>query len=310
MNPTLRKRSETQGGLIRTAGVLIGAFVVVIILFFVFSSFGQSFAGKCVGVVNIDQEISTSGVPSTLFSSGSPGSEEISNTIRSLNSRPDMSSVVFVMNSPGGSVVATREIYDSVKSLNKPKVAYFREVSASGSYYISTGTDYIISDPDAITGSIGVIATFTQMGGLLDKLGINSTAIKSGQYKDIGSPYRNMTEDERAIVQSMIDEIYGEFRNVVITNRGSRLNIAKFNEVADGRILSGRQAQKVGLVDELGSKRDAIMKAANLSNMTYNNYDDIKICEVPLSQNQGGLFSADSILRSFFTKEQGVKLSY
>jgi protease-4 len=179
MNTNLRKRSETSDGLIKTAGVLIGAFVVVIIVFFAFSSFSQSLVGKCVGVVTIDQEIATSGTPASLFSPGSPGSEEIADSIRQINQRPDVGAVVFVMNSPGGSVVATREIYDSVKSINKPKVAYFREVSASGSYYISTAADYIVSDPDAITGSIGVIATFTQMGGLFDKLGINTTSIRS-----------------------------------------------------------------------------------------------------------------------------------
>jgi protease-4 len=207
-------------------------------------------------------------------------------------------------------VVATREVYYSVDSLNKPSVSYFREVAASGAYYVASGTDYIISDPDALTGSIGVIATFTEMQGLFEKLGINVTVVKSGQYKDIGSPYRNMTDEEKAIMQSLVDEVYQEFRGIVLENRGDRLNRIKFDEVADGRILSGRQAESVGLVDEVGTKKDAIMKAAELGGISAERPEDVRICQVSTGATDAGLFSMEGLLRGLQASAGTPSISY
>lgn len=303
------KRRPSLPWLLGTALVLVLAFMVIIFLFFGFSVLAPGFMGSCVAVVNIDNELTVQGTPQTLFESGVPGSEDIAKSIRDLNKRDDVGAVLLVIDSPGGSVVATREIYDAVKSLDKPKVAYFREVAASGAYYVGSGTDYIISDPDALTGSIGVIATVTDMSGLLDKLGVNVTAITSGPHKDIGSSFRDMTPEERQIMQAVVDEIYGEFRGVVLENRKGKLDLDRFNNVSDGRILSGRQAAAVGLVDKVGSKRDAIMKAAELAGIQAESPDDVKLCEVSPMVQEGGLFSAASVLRQFEAKT-GVVIGY
>jgi protease-4 len=300
MQPETRRRPARPGtGLIIGTGlVLILAFVLIVALFFLLSSLTPDLVGKCVAVVNIDMPLSVEGAPpSVLGSAGYPGSEQLAGTIESLNKRDDVGAVLFVFNSPGGSVVATREVYAAVKELDKPTVSYFREVAASGAYYVASGTDYIVSDPDAITGSIGVIATFTDMAGLLEKVGVNVTAIKSGPHKDIGASYRNMTEDETMILQQMIDEIYGEFKGVVLENRGSRLDRTKFDNITDGRILSGRQAYHVGLVDSLGSKKDAIMKAAELANMSAGSVEDVRLCPVDTSVGDGSLFSLEGFVR-------------
>ncbi len=300
-----------RGLLLGTALALVLVFIFIVALFFVLSSFTPALLGQCVAVVNIDMPLTVEGAPPSLFGGGGyPGSEELATTIESLNARDDVGAVVFVVNSGGGSVVATREVYQSVKDHEKPKVAYFREVAASGAYYVASGTDYIVSDPDAITGSIGVIATFTDMQGLFEKLGINVTAIKSGAHKDMGSPYRNMTDEESAILQGLVDEIYGEFRGVVLENRGKRLNTALFNNVSDGRIMSGRQAFKVGLVDELGTKKDAIKKAADLAGIEYGSEDDIRICPVSTSVAEPGLFSMEGILRGFMAESAQPKLGF
>ena len=307
----LRKRPERPNTtfLIGTAIVLVIAFAVVVLLFFAFSSLAPSFVGKCVAVVDIDTPITVEGTPPSLFDVGSPGSEQIASTIESLNERDDVGAVLFVFNSPGGSVVATREIYASVESLNKPSVSYFREIAASGAYYVASGTDYIVSDPDALTGSIGVIATFTDLSGLLDKLGVNVTAVKSGPHKDIGSSFRNMTTEEKEILQGLINEVYDEFRGIVVENRRGRLDMTKFNDVSDGRILSGRQAAKVGLVDQTGSKKDAILKAAELANMSATSVDDVRLCPVSALSEEGGLFSIQSFLHGLEAKS-GIRLSY
>ncbi|MBI5046629.1 signal peptide peptidase SppA [Candidatus Micrarchaeota archaeon] len=318
MEPTMRKKERPNSGLlVRTGLVLVIGFIIVIGIFFLVTTYlTPVVVGKCVGIVNINNPLTIEGSDPSLLSAGTPNSEQIASTVESLNKREDVGAVLFVVNSPGGSVVATREVYDAVKGLNKPKVAYFREVAASGAYYLSTGTDYIISDPDAITGSIGVIATYTDMSGLFEKIGLNVNTLKVGTYKDIGSPYRNMTVEERALLQNMIDEVYKEFRNTVVSNRGKKLNMNLFNNVSDGRIMSGRQALAVGLVDAVGNKKDAIKKAAELGNITTPetplSIDDIRVCDIPVGTQQAGLFSLDSLIKGFETKYSGngIKLQY
>lgn len=302
------ERNKSNFVLLASAGVLLVLFLLVVGAFYLLSSTNNS--NKCVAVIELSSPIELSGQQSTLFSSGSPGSEEIADTISSLNKRSDIGAVLLVVNSPGGSVVATREIYTAYKELNKPKVAYFREVAASGAYYISTASDYIISDPDAITGSIGVIATFTQLSGLFDKLGLGVETIKSAEHKDIGSAYRNMTPSEKKILQSMIDEVYSEFRSVVLENRKGKLDLSKFDEITDGRILSGRQALKVGLVDEVGSKKDAILKASNLAGNNITLVSDVKICNIPTISKSAGVFDVKSLSNLFNVQKSSVGLEY
>jgi protease-4 len=287
--------------------LLLGIAFLVFLGILLFSSISTPLFGKCVAVVELNQEITTESVPASLFVEGMPGSEEIAAAIKELDSRDDVGAVVFVVNSPGGSVVATREIYDAVKGLEKPKVAYFREVAASGAYYVSSAADYIISEPNALTGSIGVIMTLSDMSGLFEKIGLNMSAITSGEAKDIGSFARPMTEKERQILQALVDEIFSEFKSIVLENRGSRLNMEKFDEILDGRVVSGRQAKKIGLVDELGNKQAAISKAAQLANITDK---EPAICEIELSSQSQGLFNARSLLSIFEKNARKVSVKY
>ncbi len=265
-------RGGRMGGKSGTSPLLMAGIVVLVALMIVAglallvggASVGSIGKG-CVGVMTIDGEIVAQDTPDSLLSSGQAGSETIARQIEDANSRPEVKALVVVVNSPGGSVVASREIYEALKAYDKPKVAYFREVAASGGYYLSMGTDYIVSDPDAITGSIGAEATFTDLSGLMGKLGVNQSEIKSGALKDIGIPSRPMSEEEKALLQGVVDQLFGEFRDTVNASRGSRLNQTAFAKVLDARILTGRQAQAVGLVDALGSKKDAVAKAGAMA---------------------------------------------
>jgi len=310
---TAGSNPASSRSLLVTALALIVIFLAIVLLFFAFSSIAPVFTGKCVAEVDIDQELAVDGVQPSLLSSGVPGSEDIADTIRGLNSRNDVGSVLIVIDSPGGSVVATHDIYDAIKSLNKPSVAYLSETAASGGYYVASGTDYIISDPDTLTGSIGVITQVTDLSGLMGMVGVNVTSITSGPYKDMGSPYRNMTPQEQAMLQSIVNDTYQEFRSVVIDNRGSRLNMTAFNEVADGRVLSGRQALAVGLVDQLGSKRDAILKTAQLANISATSADDVPMCPVTITISQGnggGLFNVEGLIQALQERANGMTLSF
>ena len=243
------------------------ALFILLVFLYIFGETNLPIGQGCVAVVKIEGPITTESEPPSLFSVGKPGSYEIAQTFESLNKEDRVKAVVIEVNSPGGGVVASREIYEGILSLKKPKVAYIREIGASGGYYVSLAADEIIANPDAITGSIGVIATFTDLRGLLDKLGVNVTSIKSGEYKDIGAFYNELSEGERKILQELIDETYGEFYGLVKERRGEKLK--GFDSIADGRILSGRQALKYGLVDANGNFKDAIKRAADLAGMEY-----------------------------------------
>ena len=291
-----------------TGILLIVGFILLIAVVFLFSAVFPSTFGECVVVMEINQELVTQGVPATLFSDGIPGSEEIANKIRKIDERPDVGAVVFVMDSPGGSVVATKEIYDAVDKMEKPRVIYMREAAASGAYYISTPADYIIADPNTITGSIGVVAVFADMSELFEKVGIDVTAITSGSAKDMGSPAREMTEKEMEIMQTIVNEVFEEFKGVIIKHRGSKLSMTKFNEILDGRIVSGRQAKEIGLVDALGTKQDAIDKAAELAELPS---DEVRICRVSFNGEEQGLFDVASIIKIVLQEKQpDVALRY
>ncbi|MFH1785811.1 MAG: signal peptide peptidase SppA [Candidatus Micrarchaeota archaeon] len=311
-HPENRKRSAKPSDriILGTGLLLILGFFALLALFFLVSMFTPSLVGKCVAVVEINQPLTVEGAAPSLFSDGIAGSEQIAASIESLNNRDDVGAVVIVFNSGGGSVVATREIYDSVIDLNKPTVAYFREVAASGAYYIASGTDYIISDPNAITGSIGVITTLTEMSSLFEKIGINVTTVKSGKFKDIGSPYREFTDEEQAILQALNEEVYNEFKSIVIENRGSKLDMTKFENITDGRIMTGRQAVKVGLVDEVGNKKSAIMKAAELAGMSPQSYDEVRVCTVPTYGAESSMFGVDSLIKQLQLQTNNPSISY
>jgi protease-4 len=175
---------------------------------------------------------------------------------------PDVKAVVLRVDSPGGSVVGSDEIYQQVLAMNKPVVASMGELAASGGYYVSAPADEIFANPGTLTGSIGVISQFINIEGLLEEYGVEVTTVKSGEFKDIGSLFRSMSDEERVSWQSIIDETYQEFVRIVA--EGRELPIDEVKELADGRIYTGRQAMALGLVDQLGNLSAAVQHAAEL----------------------------------------------
>lgn len=182
---------------------------------------------------------------------------------------PTVKAVVLRVNSPGGAVAPSQEIYQEIvkfrRETKKPVVASLGSVAASGGYYIAAAADRIVANPGSITGSIGVIMQIPNVGGLLQKVGIKSTVIKSGENKDLGSITRDLTDSERRILQEVMDDVHGQFIDAVAAGR--RLDRARVEPLADGRIFSGRQALGLGLVDELGDLPDAIERAGALVGM-------------------------------------------
>ncbi len=175
--------------------------------------------------------------------------------------------VVLRINSPGGGVVPSQEIYASVRELRKKKkvVASMGAVAASGGYLIATGADRIVANPGTITGSISAVMHFADVQELMKKVGVRSSVVKSGKFKDIGSPVREMTAEEKQLIQGIVDDIYDQFTRTVSQNRD--VPLGTLLGLADGRIFSGRQALDVKLVDELGGLQDAVSLAGRLAGM-------------------------------------------
>ncbi len=170
--------------------------------------------------------------------------------------------IVLRIESPGGGVSASQEIYNEIKRIRnagKPIYASMGSIAASGGYYIAVPCDKIFANPGTATGSIGVIMEIPHVENLLKKVGIYFMVIKSEEHKDIGSPFREMSKKEEELLKGVIDDIYQQFIDAIVQNRG--LEKEEVLKIADGRILTGRQAVEVGLVDELGDLQDAISAA-------------------------------------------------
>ena len=177
----------------------------------------------------------------------------------------NVKAVVLRIESPGGVVGPSQEIYDAVKklALKKKVVVSMGSVAASGGYYIAAPATKIFANPGTITGSIGVLMKFSNIEGLMDKIGMKAFTLKTGKYKDVGSPVRTMSDEDKAMLQSVIDSTHGQFVKAVA--EGRKLPLEQVKALADGRIYSGEQALALKLVDNLGTMQDAIEEAGKLA---------------------------------------------
>jgi protease-4 len=229
------------------------------ILFFIFQGDNEeeysSGTGGTLAVVELKDEILSS--------------ENIVRQFKKYRENPSVKGIVFRIESPGGGVSASQEIYEEVKKTRdsgKPVVVSMGSVAASGGYYVSCGATKIVANPGTVTGSIGVISQFMNFNQLMGKVGVGTTTVKSGKFKDTGNPYREMTEEEKKYFQETIDDVYQQFLSVVETERKIPHDAAK--KLADGGIFTGKKAYEVGLVDTLGTYEDAIALAAHLAKIS------------------------------------------
>jgi protease-4 len=186
---------------------------------------------------------------------------------------------VININSPGGAVAPSQSIFQELRRVHEedsvPVVATIGSVGASGGYYIALAADSILALPGSITGSIGVIMEVPDVSQLMDKIGVRMQTIKSTEHKDVGSPFRPLGEGDRAILDSMVLDVYGQFVDVVAEERG--LPREQVLRLADGRILSGRQALAHRLIDRLGNREDAVKTAGRMAGLG----DDPRVVRVP-----------------------------
>ena len=231
----------------------LGAFFFAVIIFRIGAASAVSNlegSGKKVGIVKINGPILTS--------------DAVVSQLEKLKNRKDISAIVVRIDSPGGLVAPTQEIYEKVKSLRgvKPIISSMGSVAASGGYYIALGADTLLANPGTIVGSIGVIMNYPIATELLGKVGIKFETVKSGGLKDVGSYSREVTEADRRHLNDMVTNIHNQFIDAVNDNRS--IEKSELIKLADGRVFTGLQSKDLGLVDLLGTFEDAVSLAGSL----------------------------------------------
>ncbi len=231
---------------LKKLATFIGSFIIVILCIFglaflvsnLFMPRVQRVSGEKVGVVPIKGVITSS-------------KKVIKNIDNFLNDK-SIRAIVLRIDSPGGMVGPVQEIWEKVIEVRKKKKVYasIASVGASGAYYIASGADLVMANPGSLVGSIGVIMEFPNLKGLMDKFGVKMEVVKSGKFKDTGSPFREMSREERSYLKEVIDDVYRQF--LLAVAKGRKIPVEKIKPIADGRIMTGRMAKAYGLVDELG----------------------------------------------------------
>ena len=239
-------------------GIIVVAMLILIMVMVTLVSMKQNYDG--VTLSSRGEKVAVIELLGPIYDSRS-----IVRQFKTYGEHGSVKAIVFRIESPGGLVAAAQEIYEAVKRVRGkgiPIVASMGTVAASGGYYVACGADTIMANPGTTTGSIGVIAQFPNISGLLDKVGIKYETIKSGRYKDTGSPYRDLTPTDRQHLQSWVDDAFYQFVDVIVEERG--ISRKKVLRLADGRVFTGKQALKEGLIDLLGDYAEAVRLAAQL----------------------------------------------
>jgi protease-4 len=241
--------------IVKGLGILSGSILVLFVLVFFYAYFtggeprALSFlSGDGVGVLQIEGAIDDS--------------RTVTAELKRFKEAPWIKAIVVRIDSPGGAVAPTQEIFDELEKAKKrkPVIASMGSVATSGGYYIASACDLILANPGTLTGSIGVIMQLSNVEELMKKVGVKGYNIKSGVNKDIGSPFQPLSAEGKEILQSLVDNVHSQFVSAVARGRG--MNEAQVRKLADGRVYSGAQAKELGLVDQFGTLDDAIEFAA------------------------------------------------
>ncbi|MFH1211062.1 MAG: signal peptide peptidase SppA [archaeon] len=241
--------------------IWIALLVIAIIWMISFSlsnllEFDNTPMGNKIVIIPIKGVITNSGDSGSLFYEGGTSSETIVSFIEQADRDESVKGIILEINSPGGTVLAGKEIADAVKKTKKPTVALIRDVGASGGYWVASAADKIVADPMSITGSIGVTSSYLEFSGLMEKYGVTYEELKAGEYKEAGSPFRKLTPAERESILRMITKIQNYFLEDVRKNRN--LDEKTIDELRKADIYLGEEAYNMKLVDYLGGREDAI----------------------------------------------------
>jgi protease IV len=225
--------------------VIIAIFIILPMTFSFFNGINYG----SVALIPIEGPITGNG--ESYLGQGTTSAKTIVSYIKDADADSQIKVIVLEINSPGGSAVASDEISSAIKNTNKPTIALIREVGASGGYWVASATDHIIANKMSITGSIGVISSFLEFSGLMEKYGVGYEQLTAGKYKDAGTPYRKLSAEERTIIQTKLNKIHNYFIEEIANNRN--LEKTQVQNLATGEFFLGIEAFEMGLVDQLGN---------------------------------------------------------
>ena len=304
------------------AGVIIFAFIISNLAVNTKSGAVSSIKGDYIGELNVEGAISE-GADSGIFSDDTDYDHEFTlNSIDEMIKDDDNYGLLIYLNTPGGSVYASDELYNKIveykKETGRPVYAYMGNMAASGGYYVAAGCDKIIANRNCWTGSIGVtMGTLYDVTGFLSDLGIKTNTITSGRNKAIGSSTTKMTREQRHILQGLIDEAYEQFVNIVASGRG--MDIRRVKRIADGRIYTAKQAKKNGLIDSVATYDEAI-KIMKKNTGVKDNVEVKKLFPTKKSglmetlfgaySGSGGFAGKYNLIKSFLTQSNTISLTY
>jgi protease IV len=237
--------------------ILAGLFLIFLVLVVATSASNHSESKVVANSLSFGSKVAVIKVEGEIVSS-----DQLLKDLRSYRDNNSVKAIVLRVDSPGGLPAPSQEMYEELKRYKKPVVASMGSLAASGAYYICLPCKYIYASPATLTGSIGVIMQTTNVEELMKWLKIQQGVIKSGEFKDAGTPFRPMTDSERAYFQSVIDSVFGQFKAAVQESR--KIQEPKLSEISNGRVFTGEQAKELGLIDGLGNIEDAIKKAGEL----------------------------------------------
>lgn len=271
--------------------IYLGIIIVIAFLFFAISSAESGLKEGNTAVIPIHGEISTGNLGGFIDGKGVKSSD-IVRLIQQAQEDTNIKAILLDIDSPGGAPVASEEIVNAVKRADKLVVALIRENGASGAYWVASAADYIIASPFSLTGSIGVLGSYLEFSGLLDKYGVSYTQLTSGEHKDIAAPFKKLTGQERALMQKKLDLIHRRFLDDIRKSRN--LSAAQYKEISTGIFYLGEEAVELNLVDALGDKQTAISYISEQLK--------IDVVEVPYNVRKGFFESLSELSRknSFF----------
>ncbi|MFO7872524.1 MAG: signal peptide peptidase SppA [Candidatus Undinarchaeales archaeon] len=281
----------------KTLLVLLAAVIIFVVAVAVMStSYPKQLSGEKIAVIRIQGTISSQ---EAFVPTSQAKPKTIIGLLEKAEEDPSVKAVVIEINSPGGSAVASDEIASKVKEMNKTTVAWIGDLGASGAYWVASSSDAVVAHPLSLTCSVGAYTLVSDWSGLFEEYGINYTIVKSGELKDIGSMYREMTPEEERIFQDMVDTVFEEFISEVKENR--ELTDAQTQIISDGRPCLGKDAVSYGLADYTGSEEDAIALAQQMADLK-------KKKVVIIEEEKGGLSElfGDTFSEAFYSLGVGL----
>ena len=292
----------------RLMWVFAGVFVCIVFVWLVLAVAGDGSASGNVAHIKIRGVITSE--KESVFGSSTASAQDIAEHIRKADSNPAIKAILLDINSPGGSAVASEELAMVVKSAEKPVVALIREMGTSGAYWTASSSDFIVASPLSITGGVGATSSYLEFSGLFEKYGIGYRRIVSGELKDAGTPFKNLTLQEEKILQEIIGMVGEYFAKSVQENRN--LSSREIESIRSGRIYTGRQALGIKLVDQLGSMdvaKQAIIKLGGVEEVKLAKYETKEPFSLTSILSQNSAIIGRNIGASLLPENRGFSLT-